>query len=94
MPAAFGPLVNESSWLIAPLYDLSKDSQALACNNVTKAPKVPPTLNATGWIALIQRGGCNFIDKVLQVQTAGYIGAVVSDNAPHRPLITMYSAGT
>ena len=43
----------------------------------------------TGKIALIERGVCNFSDKVYNAQYAGAIGAVIYNPAGNETLITM-----
>ncbi|MEQ1929173.1 MAG: M36 family metallopeptidase [Parvularculaceae bacterium] len=42
----------------------------------------------TGAIALIDRGTCTFVDKVLNAQAAGAVGVIVANNAPG-PIISM-----
>ncbi len=47
-----------------------------------------PLLNATqmnGKIALIDRGGCTFAEKILHAQAAGAIAVMVADNTPGLP---------
>lgn len=57
--------------LTAPLRDVSKISgDALACNSL-------PQNSLNGTIALIQRGTCNFVDKVLNAQNAGAVGVIL-----------------
>jgi hypothetical protein len=55
----------------------------------------PPQLNRhdDNWIALVQRGGCSFIDKVRAMQASGAAAVVVGDNERTNALITMYAAG-
>jgi hypothetical protein len=42
-------------------------------------------------IALVQRGGCGFYDKVLNLQEWGAVAVIVGDNLYHRGLVTMYT---
>ncbi|ANB11820.1 hypothetical protein AWJ20_44 [Sugiyamaella lignohabitans] len=42
-------------------------------------------------IALVQRGGCGFYEKVLTLQSWGAVAVIVGDNFYHRGLVTMYT---
>jgi hypothetical protein len=43
-----------------------------------------------GSIVIMRRGGCNFVEKVMNAQKQGALGAVISDNKK-QPLITLTS---
>jgi len=43
------------------------------------------------WIALVERGGCSFADKVRAMQQSGAKAVVVGDNVPGNGLLTMFS---
>ncbi|KAI9006557.1 hypothetical protein CLU79DRAFT_712764, partial [Phycomyces nitens] len=49
----------------------------------------PPT---TEWIALVERGGCSFLDKVRAMQDSGALAVVVGDRH-YNGWITMYAPG-
>lgn len=53
---------------------------ALACTDLTNPEKI------AGNIALIDRGTCNFSDKILKAQAAGAIGVVVVNNSSAAPI--------
>jgi hypothetical protein len=52
----------------------------------------PVLTNLTGMIALVDRGSCQFTDKVYNVQTAGAVAALIADNVASSPPYGM--AGT
>ncbi|KAI9193730.1 uncharacterized protein BJ171DRAFT_524360 [Polychytrium aggregatum] len=93
--AAFGPSVHHSVddeqlphgnlfWAAT----LDPDHRPFGCH----APLLNRTdSNATQWIALVQRGGCSFSEKVRVMQAAGAAAVIVGNNVPSQPLITMYS---
>ena len=49
--------------------------------------------NISNNIAIIQRGGCLFADKVLNAQIANYIAVIVYDNMYDKDLISMDNCG-
>jgi hypothetical protein len=58
-----------------------------ACTAVPRAP-------AAGEVALIERGDCSFTQKITNVETAGYVAAVVFNNPTEcRGLLNMSSDG-
>lgn len=82
MGAKFGPDLpddgQEGSVVVA--YPLNGCTQMLSANGTKDA------------VAVIQRGGCNFADKVYNAQLAGYIAAIVFDTIEEE-LIAMYMNG-
>jgi subtilisin family serine protease len=58
-------------------------------DNVSEEARPFPAGSLTGKIALIERGVCNFSDKVYNAQRAGAIGAVIYNPAGNETLITM-----
>lgn len=46
-----------------------------------------------GKIALLARGGCGFLEKVLWAQKRGSTAVIIGDNLPGGPLVTMYAKG-
>ena len=51
-----------------------------ACSALTNSGAV------SGKIALVDRGGCNFVDKVDNAETAGAIGVIVANNVDGAPI--------
>lgn len=47
----------------------------------------------TGKVALLMRGGCGFLDKVMWAQRRGAIAVIVGDNQKGGPLIQMFAHG-
>jgi hypothetical protein len=73
------------------------DTLALASSagNVTTACTTTPiTANIRGKIAVIDRGGCIFAEKVLNAQRAGAIAVIVANNVATDPLAFVMSPGT
>lgn len=81
--AGFGPPLPTEA-LVAELV-LAEDTSNLnnyeACNDITN----PAEIN--GNIALIQRGSCNFTDKVMNAQNAGAIAVIVVNNEAGEPIV-------
>mgnify|MGYP005847561245 CR=1 FL=1 len=81
--ARFGDGPLPASPLTAPLRDAAaSEPNALACN-----PLGAGTM--TGAIALIERGECAFVDKILNVQRAGAVGAIVMEEPGYENPIMM-----
>jgi len=83
--AAFGPKT----------FDLTSGELVLANDGSTMIPRgatgmgmgsnsdaCQPPMNVSGKIAVIDRGVCNFTNKVQSAQTAGAIAAIIVNNAP------------
>jgi subtilisin family serine protease len=69
------------------LIDISAfDDTAQACS------ALPPN-SLSGGVALISRGVCLFADKLKNALAAGAVAAVVYDNVPNEPLVTMAAGG-
>ena len=81
-PAEFGVPVPEVglSGLLVPVIDAA-DPVTDACDTILNAAEL------AGNIAYIDRGSCNFDAKVLAVQNAGAIAAVIANNVAGGPLI-------
>jgi hypothetical protein len=80
--ASFGPPLGPTpvTGQLMPVVD-QPDGTGLAC-----APlNYPNALAVRGNVALVSRGTCPFVDKARNLQAAGAIGMVVSDNAPGEP---------
>ncbi len=72
--ASFGPAVRVSGSLVTVLTGLGAPGRACTVGAIGNAAEL------SGNIAFIERGGCNFIDKVRNAQASGAIAAVVYNN--------------
>ncbi len=82
--AQFGPPLDSSgvAGSLVQAFDMANAAGPLmtdACSPITNAAAV------AGNVALVDRGTCTFIVKVLNAQNAGAIGVIVADNAPGGP---------
>jgi hypothetical protein len=77
--ASFGQPVGHpvTSGQVMPVVDQANGT-GLACDPLGAAN----ALAVRGNVALVDRGTCDFVTKVLNVQAAGAIGMVVADNQP------------
>lgn len=82
--ANFGPRIGDEGvrGTLVPL-EVFNYSNLLGCNDMEVNP------NVSSWIALVQRGDCNFVEKVRTMQRAGAIAVIVGDNIPDSDLISM-----
>ncbi len=89
--ATFGPEINQTEGIHGPMALVS----TLGCS----APDPPAYLDhyqgdsggsLRGKIAVVQRGGCNFYTKVLNIQKMGADAVIVGDNE-YGSLVTMYA---
>jgi len=108
-PAAFGAELSE------PLlgYVIPLSSFTVPCDGDGLGPSIPPNLGcpklcvngpneperSETWIALVQRGECQFVDKVREAQRLGANAVVVGGDNPEISgypdgLVNMYSPGT
>lgn len=55
------------------------------CNPIETAP-------CENWIAIVERGGCSFVDKVRTLQNSGAKAVIIGDKH-YNGWITMYAAG-
>jgi hypothetical protein len=80
--ASFGPPLGPTpvAGQLMPVVD-QPDGTGLACTPLNYLN----ALAVRGSVALVARGTCPFVDKARNVQAAGAIGMVVSDNAPGEP---------
>jgi len=80
--ASFGPPLGRRpvKGQLMPVID-QPDGSGLACAPLNKHN----AWAVRGNIALVSRGTCAFVDKARNVQAAGAIGMVVTDNAPGEP---------
>ncbi|MCG8459504.1 MAG: hypothetical protein MI919_24765 [Holophagales bacterium] len=77
-PAAFGPPVPAGG--ISASVVLAEDGTGPDVNDACEALTNGPALN--GNIALIHRGTCTFVSKVLLAQAAGAVAVLISNNQP------------
>jgi len=77
MPAAFGPPFDDVGITgdLAVVSDGSADA-TLGCDTLVNADDI------AGKIAVIDRGACNFTEKVKNAQDAGAVAAIVVNNVP------------
>lgn len=86
-PASFGPAVSSAITSSLILADDGSIYPTLACDPLVNGGQI------TGNIALIDRGGCNFVDKVRHAQQAGAIGVVIANDTPGGRVYTMGGNG-
>jgi extracellular elastinolytic metalloproteinase len=79
--AGFGPRLN-GTILTEDLVHVidGTNSPELGCETLTNASAL------NGKIALVQRGGCRFVEKVKNAQNAGAIAVIVYDNTGGNPI--------
>jgi PKD repeat protein len=79
VPAGFGPNISVPITEDVMIVDDGNGTTTDACEPLINGPAL------NGKIALIDRGICNFADKVLEAQNAGAIAAIVANNAAGAP---------
>ncbi len=84
VPAAFGGTLQEDTESIYVDVGRIHPGNKKACN-----PIEDPNGELQGKIALISRGSCTFVKKVKHAQDAGAIMAIIYNNVPAAPPITM-----
>lgn len=72
---------------IALAFDADEDGAVAAFTNADGCSAI--SNNVAGQIAMVDRGGCSFVIKAANVQAAGAIALVVSDNAAGAPAAGM-----
>jgi minor extracellular serine protease Vpr len=78
-----GAGLNSFTPISGPLIDMATlDPTGLACSML-------PATSLNNAIALIERGSCNFENKLDYAQAAGAVAAVVYDNVPNEALVLM-----
>ncbi len=91
--AAFGPAITaDGTTAELALVEANSESASTcsACGCGTgQGAGLPPANDVNGKIALIQRGDCSFIEKVMSAQAGGAVGAIVFNNTPGEPPISM-----
>ncbi|MCG8327331.1 MAG: T9SS type A sorting domain-containing protein [Chitinophagales bacterium] len=76
--AAFGPQFTGYSGMVVEATDT--DGLTTACVAIDNG-----VADVTGAVALVDRGGCAFVDKALNAQNAGAIGVIVCNNDTENP---------
>ena len=79
IPAGFGPTITTPITANFILVDDGNGTTTDACETIIN------TTALSGKIALIDRGICNFVDKVIQAQNAGAIAVVMINNSTGSP---------
>lgn len=79
VPANFGPQLSAPLTGDIALVDDGSVNPTFACSPLTSGSEVQDK------IALIDRGDCNFPDKITNAQNAGAIGAIVCNNVSGAP---------
>src|ERR1019366_3125346 len=79
--ARYGTGPVPTSTFSAPLGDVASVGDPLACSSV-------PAGSLAGLFALVQRGTCDFSVKVLNLQVAGAVGAIITNNSGDDSLVT------
>mmetsp|Transcript_31546 Transcript_31546/g.89554 ORF Transcript_31546/g.89554 Transcript_31546/m.89554 type:complete len:1752 (-) Transcript_31546:144-5399(-) len=72
--AHFGPTFGD--FFLGSSFELAMASPLDACSTITNAAEI------IGKLALVERGQCEFIDKVYRLQQAGAVAALVANNGP------------
>jgi PKD repeat protein len=76
IPAGFGPPVVTPITANLVLVDDGNGVTSDACDSLLNGPAL------SGKIAVIDRGSCNFVDKVLLAQNAGAVAVIMINNSP------------
>ncbi|QGX41286.1 M36 family metallopeptidase [Permianibacter aggregans] len=74
--ADFGPVNFNTTGQLVLMRDNAGTSLTDGCEDLTNAAEL------TGKIALVDRGNCNFIDKVARAESAGAIAVLVANHSP------------
>jgi len=73
-PSAFGPAIPDGG-ITASLAVVSVNGSTDACSSL-------PRNSLTGMIAIVDRGECLFVDKVVNAQSAGAVAVVIANHNP------------
>lgn len=76
--SSFGPRLSPQEGLLGVLRDIGQ-----GCD--------PSPFVNTSWIALVERGGCSFVEKIRSMQLSGASAVIVGNNEATGGLITMFS---
>jgi subtilisin family serine protease len=94
--AAFGPQVTST---VGPAVYIPAETVSTAASNKTLGCSLPgdaspfPAGSLTGKIALIERGTCNFSEKVYNAQRGGAIAAFIYNNVANGETVATMGAG-
>ena len=81
--ALFNPALTDLTGELV-LSDDGSEDPTLACQPLINSSEI------AGKIALIDRGGCSFVEKIRHAQEAGAIAAVVANHTPGGGVFTMF----
>ncbi|KAL7308110.1 hypothetical protein PS15m_012004 [Mucor circinelloides] len=82
-PAAFGPRLTKHGVL----------GNLILAPTESKQGCLPCASQGKNWIAIVERGGCSFVDKVRSLQASGAIAVIIGDRH-YNGWITMYATDT
>ena len=89
--AAYGPRIPESGIIGSVVSGVALDlKNEHGCFPFPLKDEAAPV---GGWILLVLRGECPFIDKTRHAQLANYSLLIVGDEHPNSDLISMYASG-
>ncbi len=80
------PVLNKTLVLIEANAASTVGTSSEGCATAQQSIALPPSNDVNGKIALIDRGTCSFVEKVLGAQLGGAVGAVVINNIDGPPL--------
>ena len=88
------PKINAGAWPISDEMSEEGVSESIGSVGVQNRPGVLDlSEELKGKIALLSRGGCGFLEKVLWAQRRGATAVIMGDNLRGGPLVTMYAKG-
>ncbi len=79
------PVVNKQLVIIQASQASTIGEETQGCSTGQQSVALPPSNNVRNKIALIDRGECSFVEKVLGAQEGGAVGAVIINNIDGAP---------
>ncbi len=79
------PVVNKELVLVQKSALSTVGSETEGCTSGQQSIALPPANNVMGKIAVIDRGSCSFVEKVLGAQLGGAVGVIIINNVPGDP---------
>ncbi len=80
------PVVNKPLVILIANQASTVGDETEGCSTGQQSIALPPSNNVRNKIALIDRGECSFVEKVLGAQEGGAVGAVIINNIDGPPL--------